>query len=129
MSSGIECACEPRSEDESDAGSLVDFVCSDNEIEEVEEEYEDTPVELVQSAVVTDGVRRSTRNRKVPTRYIDTEYVAMMTDDVDIEAVFSDNECTEKTEGEDDDVYEEDHAESSEESESDEYEEEDDSTM
>ena len=63
----MEC-CEPRSEDESDAGSLVDFVCSDNEELLEEEAAPDRPVELLQSAVVTGGVRRSTRRRREPPR-------------------------------------------------------------
>ena len=83
---------EPRSEDESDAGSLVDFVCGDDEEQYVDSEHEDTPVQLVQSAVFRGGARRSTRRRVQPSRYMDPDYVSMMIDDVDIEKVLSDTE-------------------------------------
>ena len=83
---------EPRSEDESDAGSLVDFVCGDDEEQYLEREHEDIPVQLVQSAVFRGGARRSTRRRVQPSRYMDPDYVSMMIDDVDIEKVLSDDE-------------------------------------
>ena len=91
----MEC-CEPRSEDDSDAGSLVDFVISDNE--DVEEpDFADGPVELLQSAVETRLGRRSTRRRRAPVRYVDDQYVALMTDDVDIEVVLSDSDAPSHT--------------------------------
>lgn len=88
--SAAELDIEPRSEDESDAGSLVDFVCNDDE--EIEVHNTDTPVQLLQSAVIRGGARRSTRRCAAPVRYMDPDYVSMMTDDVDIERVLSDTE-------------------------------------
>lgn len=91
--SAAELDIEPRSEDESDAGSLVDFVCNDDE--EIEVHNTDTPVQLLQSAVIRGGARRSTRRCAAPVRYMDPDYVSMMTDDVDIERVLSDTELEE----------------------------------
>ena len=93
--SAAELDIEPRSEDESDAGSLVDFVCSDDEEIEVQGDHTDTPVRLLQSAVIRGGARRSTRRCAAPVRYMDPDYVSMMTDDVDIERVLSDTELEE----------------------------------
>ena len=90
--SAADVEIEPRSEEESDAGSLLDFVCDDDEDIHVEANHKDEPVELVESATFCNGTRRSMRSRAAPVRYMDPDYVSMMTEDVDIEKVISESD-------------------------------------
>ena len=83
----IDAALESRSEEESDAGSLVDFICEDSEVSD--EDMEDRPVELVSSYVLQGGLRRSMRSRAQPQRYVDEHFVELMTEDATIEDVLS----------------------------------------
>lgn len=77
---------EVRSDDESDAGSLVDFICEDSPSES-ESEADDAPVSLVSSFVMQEGRRRSTRRSTAPARYVDPHFVDLMTEDATIEDV------------------------------------------
>ena len=98
----LDSLMEARSEDESDAGSLVDFICSsggesaseeDEGAEGAEGDVPDLPVQLLESFTCTaQGRRRSTRARQVPVRYVDAQYVDLMIDDADIEDVLSSDE-------------------------------------
>jgi len=110
------------SEDESDAGSLQDFIASD-ESEEADEEWaesdgdfvpqssedesesnstcSDADDDVAEATVLPRAVgarRRSGRVSKPPERYIDEDYVRLMTEDVDVEAIFGQT-------SEDDDDY------------------------
>ena len=82
---------DDRSSDESDAGSLEDFIVnSDSEVESVDST--DPPLDsldvhesnIIQSSVITRGVRRSTRANRgcAPERYVDDQYVRLMTEDI-----------------------------------------------
>lgn len=82
----IDAALESRSEEESDAGSLVDFICEGSDVSS-NEEMEDSPVELMSSYVLQGGLRRSTRCRAEPQRYVDEHFVELMTEDAAIEDV------------------------------------------
>ena len=84
----LDAELEARSEEESDAGSLVDFICATSD-EDNDESDEDAPVALVDSYVVERGVRRSTRRTVAPQRYIDPHYVDLMTEDANIAEVLS----------------------------------------
>lgn len=84
----LDAAMEVRSEDESDAGSLVDFICDEDSISE--SEGEDAPVSLVSSFIVQEGRRRSTRRVTAPERYVDPLFVELMTEDATIEDVLED---------------------------------------
>lgn len=84
--------------DEDSAGSLVDFVVDDDiPIEEQKKEAANSDddikeVELVESAVYVDGVRRSTRNRKPVERYVDSDYEELMCADADPDAALESGE-------------------------------------
>ena len=77
--------------DEDSIGSLVDFVVNDDLPLEYELEGKDTvssdeevkQVEVVESVVFVDGVRRSTRHRKPVERYVDSDYEELMCEDDD----------------------------------------------
>ena len=83
---------EDRSSDESDAGSLEDFIVeSDSEAdsdgimeEDDAEEVEVDASNIIQSSVFAGGVRRSTRSNRgrAPDRYMDDQYVRLMTEDI-----------------------------------------------
>ena len=97
--------------DEDSAGSLVDFVVDDDApVEYVEEQKGESltddemvqQVELVESAVFVDGVRRSTRNRKPVERYVDSDYEELMCADADPDAALESEE--EESEQEEDDM-------------------------
>jgi hypothetical protein len=99
---------EVDTEDDS-AGSLVDFVVDDDASVEYEdeekkqsasddEEEDIRQVELVESAVYVDGVRRSTRNRKPVERYVDSDYEELMCADADPDAALESEEAEEEAE-------------------------------
>jgi hypothetical protein len=115
-----------ESGDDDSEGSLVDFIVPDNEVEvcdEEEEEEGEVEVEteeddeeeikrqynpsLESQGIVTNsaGLRRSTRANKgrPPVKYIDDEYLQLMTDDVgsDIDKLSSSEEEEEEEEDED----------------------------
>ena len=113
--STIDAALEPRSDEESDAGSLVDFICDDEEVGS--EEEEETPVTLLTSSFIENGVRRSTRCRRQPARYLDPHYIDLMTDDVDIEEVLQNEDDTSKVDDESEDFSDQEESSSEEESE------------
>ena len=97
---------EDRSSDESDAGSLEDFIVnSDSEDSEVEHtgEHEADSLDvdernIIESSVITCGVRRSTRSSRgrAPDRYVDDQYIRLMTEDIGSDKdKLSDSECEE----------------------------------
>lgn len=89
---------EPRSEDESDAGSLVDFICDSDEESESDSAHSADDDAVDEKLVVesytrsASGARRSTRVRQAPTRYVDDQWVELMTDDAEIDDVLSDSD-------------------------------------
>ena len=83
----LDCGMEVRSDEESDAGSLVDFICNDSD--ESEADAEDTPVQLLDSFVVQGGLRRSTRRSVQTQRYMDEHFVELMTEDTTMEEVLA----------------------------------------
>ena len=75
----------------------MDFICDGSDISE--EEGEDAPVELVASYVLQGGLRRSTRCRIEPQRYVDDHFVELMTEDATIEDVLGpDEHCSASSE-------------------------------
>lgn len=93
--------------DEDSAGSLVDFVVDDDapveydgETKESVSDDEVKQVELVESAVYVDGVRRSTRNRKPVERYVDSDYEELMCADADTDIALESEEDEEEEEDE-----------------------------
>lgn len=99
--SGDHTCDEELDTDEDSAGSLVDFVVDDDAPIEQEakpltaegdSDEEVKEVELVESAVYVDGVRRSTRNRKAVERYVDSDYEELMCADADPDAVMESDE-------------------------------------
>jgi hypothetical protein len=96
--------------DEDSAGSLVNFVVDDDAPVEFDESKAESlsdeegvqGVELVESAVYVDGVRRSTRNRKPVERYVDSDYEELMCEDVDTDAVLESEEEELESEEEED---------------------------
>lgn len=93
--------------DEDSVGSLVDFVVdddvpveSDGETKESVSDDEVKQVELVESAVYVDGVRRSTRNRKPVERYVDSDYEELMCADADTDIALESEEDEEEEEDE-----------------------------
>jgi hypothetical protein len=124
-----------ESGDDDSEGSLVDFIVADNEVEveargDEEDEEEEGGVENVEEdeeeikrqydpslesqGIVTNsaGLRRSTRTNKgrPPVKYIDDEYLQLMTDDVgsDIDKLSSEEEEEEEDEEDEDFELEED---------------------
>ena len=95
--------------DEDSAGSLVNFVVDDDASVEYDDEKKEAAdsddeikeVELVESAVFINGVRRSTRNKKPVERYVDSDYEDLMCADADPDAALESEE--EELEEEDDD--------------------------
>jgi hypothetical protein len=93
--SGDHTCDEELATDEDSAGSLVDFVVDDDAALEEEKEEEENlvdHVEMVESAVYENGVRRSTRNRKPVERYVDSDYEDLMCADADPQAALEDSE-------------------------------------
>ena len=98
---------ETRSTDGSDSeGSLVDFIVKDgtdeedfSEEEEEEEEGDEANAllkslteeerRLLEQSENTEGPRRSSRNRKAVTRYVDDNYGKLFYDDVDVDKLAS----------------------------------------
>lgn len=80
--------CDEEIDTEEDSvGSLVDFVVDDDipvEFDECKKESlsdddaEVKEVEIVESAMIVQGLRRSTRNRKPVERYVDSDYEELM---------------------------------------------------
>ena len=118
---------EARSTDGSDSeGSLVDFITKDNsdeeEEEEVEEDNRDEATQLIEDFPFdrslleednTSGLRRSRRQRKQITRYVDPDnYNKLMFGDVDENALNSSSE-DENVDEEDDFVVDDDDMEDS----------------
>jgi len=73
-------------------GSLVDFIADNDSIEYEESDGESkydgldiSKVELLTSRVDENGLRRSTRTRVEPKRYVDPEYEKLMFEDVDVD--------------------------------------------
>ena len=77
---------EERSSDESDAGSLEDFIADSEEDEGLSPDENDCESvdasNIIQSSVIESGVRRSTRRTRAPTRYVDDNYIRLMTEDM-----------------------------------------------
>ena len=106
----IDDYCEARSSDDSDAGSLEDFIVgseSDNSSEETVSSSDNDQEVDVANIIPTrqaGSLRRSTRTSKAPVRYVDDDYVRLMTEDADAEvAVSSDDESRDTTDGVDED--------------------------
>jgi hypothetical protein len=86
MDSAYDSEFELLTEDDSE-GSLCDFIRdSDEDVEHMQESTVNA-VNIVQTCVVTAGVRRSTRTRTAPVRYEDPEYKALMVADTSFEVV------------------------------------------
>lgn len=100
---------DSRSTDGSDNGSdLEDFLANEEENEDsdvLEDSDCDETTEaqalvnefpfdrsLLQESSTTNGVRRSRRSRKAPTRYQDPDYGKLMYDDVDADALMDDDD-------------------------------------
>lgn len=105
--SGDHTCDEEVATDEDSAGSLVDFVVDDDAPVEFEEERKAEAsdddveqVEIVESAVYVNGVRRSTRNRKPVERYVDSDYEELMCADADPRAALESGESEEEGEEE-----------------------------
>ena len=96
--SGDHTSDEELDTDEDSAGSLVEFIVNDTEVSEVEEKSteEEEQVQLVESAVYENGVRRSTRNRKPVERYVDSDYEELMCADADPDAALESSEDEEE---------------------------------
>ena len=77
---------EERSSDESDAGSLEDFIADSEDDEGLSPDENDCvsvdSSNIIQSSVIESGVRRSTRRTRAPTRYVDENYIRLMTEDM-----------------------------------------------
>lgn len=97
---------EERSEDSDSAGSLADFIVSSEDTDDEGGDYGDVhtddddvttqstalaaelleclPFETSEAGTVVNssGLRRSTRSRKVPERYVDPSYLKLMMEDV-----------------------------------------------
>jgi hypothetical protein len=104
MSISIDSYCEARSSDESDAGSLEDFIAgSDEEGSDPLSITDGEELDVVNIIPTrkTGTLRRSTRTGKAPVRYVDDDYVRLMTEDVDTEAVVSSDNEEEGYDGED----------------------------
>jgi hypothetical protein len=86
----LDAEMEVRSDEESDAGSMVEFICEDSEEESAGESEEAAPP-LVSSFVIASGVRRSTRSSAAPQRYMDPHYLDLMTEDASIADVLADS--------------------------------------
>ena len=105
--SGDHTCDEELDTDEDSAGSLVDFVVDDDAPIELEDQGaqsddgEVKEVELVESAVYVNGVRRSTRARKQVERYVDSDYEDLMCADADPDAVMESDEAEEEEADED----------------------------
>ena len=112
---------ETRSTDGSDSeGSLVDFIVKDETDaedfsgDEEEDKEEDEANALLKSLTAeeralmeqsknTEGPRRSSRNRKTVTRYVDDNYGKLFYDDVEVEKlVSSDDDGKAQTDSDDD---------------------------
>ncbi len=83
--------CEARSSDESDAGSLEDFIVGsesdDGSEETVPSSDNDQEVDAANIIATRQAgtLRRSTRTSKAPVRYVDDDYIRLMTEDADAE--------------------------------------------
>lgn len=100
----IDDYCEARSSDDSDAGSLEDFIAgSDSEEEEAgssggfegappcssEGEPEVDVANIIATRQAGSSLRRSTRTSKAPVRYVDDDYIRLMTEDANAEDAVS----------------------------------------
>lgn len=126
---------EPRSEDESDAGSLVDFICGSDEESGADSDDDRINDDAVDEQLVIEsytrsaaGARRSMRARQAPTRYVDDQWAALMTDDAEIDDVLSDSDVEESLSHTTEDSDYSDHHEASESNSDMEEEEEDDAS-
>ncbi len=112
--------CEARSSDESDAGSLEDFIVGsesdDGSEETVPSSDNDQEVDAANIIATRQAgtLRRSTRTSKAPVRYVDDDYIRLMTEDADAEvAVSGDDERHDSSDNVDEDEeYDEEFSES-----------------
>lgn len=122
MSSKNESDYDDRSSDGSDSeGSLVDFIMKtedeDSEDEDVESDNDDAALvnefpydpALLEEETNATGPRRSRRQRKAPTRYVDAQFNKLMFDDVELDKLSDDDEADPANE---ESEYEEDSEES-----------------
>ena len=140
-------------DDDSDAGSLKDFIASDGESEDVDDsddefvpdseesseesstegddeasgDDDDDDDEVVATPVIPTAMvgtrRRSGRVSKAPERYIDEDYVRLMTADVEVDAIFAPSSEEDDDDGEVEEEEEEEDEEEEEEEKEDEEEE------
>ena len=80
---------DDRSSDESDAGSLEDFIVDSGDESahgtESDEDSEQLGIDrsnIIETSVFENGLRRSRRRRRAPERYIDDQYAQLMTEDI-----------------------------------------------
>ena len=119
---------DSEEEDDSDAGSLEDFIVNDHDsdgefLPEDEEASESSETSESSDGSESDNddvdaknvlgspralkkgeLRRSRRTRKVPDRYIDEDYVRLMTDDADVDEIFGNTDDDVSVESEDEEA-------------------------
>ena len=85
-----------RSEDESDPGSLVEFITDDEEEEEDVTVSEDDEKEVNEGNIIS-----GRRTRRAPVRYVPKAYDELMLEDVSVEEVYSSSEEAEELDSDD----------------------------